>query len=270
MGAAQMTEGEKQMRKLKHMLVLGLTAGALLVGPMTAQAAEANLTVDVLSAYVFRGVTVNEDTVVQPAIDVFHESGVGFNVWGNFDIGDYDGQFDKREFSEVDLTVYYSFTCPFTAMDVTLGYSEFLYPGQTVEDDEGETVAYKSDREFWLSAEKEVVSGLTLGLYGAGNARALKDYYYFNASAAYGLDVTEALSLGLKALIGYAGKDFAAVSGGTDDGFNEYQVSLNADLAVTESLSVGALIAYTDNVDDDVLPDQDTDLYGGVTVNWAF
>lgn len=258
------------MRKMKYMLVMGLTAGVLLVGPMTAQAAEANLTVDVLSAYVFRGVTVNDDAVIQPAIDVAHESGFGINVWGNFDIGDSDGDFDKREFSEVDLTVYYAFTCPFTDAALTVGYSEFLYPGQTVEDDEGATIAYKSDREFWLSAEKEVVTGLTLGLYGAGNARALKDYYYFNASAAYGLDVTDALSVGLKGLIGYAGKDFAAINGGTDSGLHEYQVSLNADFAVSETLSVGALIAYTDSVDDDVLPEQDTDVYGGVTVNWAF
>ncbi|HMA84159.1 MAG TPA: hypothetical protein VKN73_00520, partial [Desulfosalsimonadaceae bacterium] len=45
---------------------------------------------DVVSAYVWRGITFNDGLVVQPYVDVAAGNGFAINVWGNYDIDDYD------------------------------------------------------------------------------------------------------------------------------------------------------------------------------------
>ena len=64
-----------------------------------ALAAEANISVDVPSGYVWRGMTFNEGAVIQPSVDACTAFGFGVNVWGNFDLDDYDGAYEKCEFS---------------------------------------------------------------------------------------------------------------------------------------------------------------------------
>ena len=66
-------------------------------------AASATAAVDINSAYVWRGITFNDGLVIQPSIDVAADNGLGINVWGNYDIDDYDNTLDDKEFSEILL-----------------------------------------------------------------------------------------------------------------------------------------------------------------------
>jgi hypothetical protein len=45
---------------------------------------------------------------------------------------------------------------------------------------------------------------------------------------------------------------------------------VSASYAATEALSIGATLGYVDSLDEDVLPDQDVDFYGGINLAYAF
>ena len=85
------------------------------------------------------------------------------------------------------------------------------------------------------------------------------------ASLDYSFPFGEKFSLDLGALVGYAGKDFSL---GGESGFNEYTLSAVGSYSITESLKVSASLAYTDSIDEDVLPDQDVNFYGGPGISY--
>ncbi|MFZ5981206.1 MAG: TorF family putative porin, partial [Candidatus Zixiibacteriota bacterium] len=92
-------------------LVLGLLGLVLSSGASGASAAQVSAGTDVVSAYVWRGMTFNDEAVVQPYLNVAAENGFGVSVWGNYDVGDYGGTLAQdNEFSEIDLTLTYGFS----------------------------------------------------------------------------------------------------------------------------------------------------------------
>lgn len=222
-------------------------------------AADAIVKVDVNSAYIWRGITFNDGIVVQPSVDVALPEGFGVNVWGNLDAEDYDGALQDGEFSEIDLTLSYGFSVG--DVKCSVGYIEYLFPHQ------GDTNgALPGTREVYATAEVDL---------GAGFSTKLQIYYdidevndvYGALSLTYGYDISDELSAEIGALAGYAGKDWSL---GEDGGLNEYVVSLSTTYAANESVKLGANIAYTDTFDTDVLPDQDINFYGGVSLAYSF
>lgn len=231
----------------------------LLLAGGTAEAADATAAVDVNSAYVWRGITFNDGAVAQPSIDV-SKGGFAVNVWGNFDIDDYDEQLDDNEFSEIDLTLSYTFTLK--SLEIGLGYIEYLFPAGGL-----------GTREVFVSLGVPLFGGLSAGCAFYYDFDEV-DSYYGDVNLTYALSLTDQLGMEAKAKIGYAGEDFAEVYGGTDGGFFDYGFSLSLSYAVTDALSLGAAINYTDTVDEDVLPEgdfaHDTEWYGGVRIAYTF
>jgi len=210
--------------------------------------------VDVNSAYVWRGITFNDGMVVQPSVDVA-SGGFAFNVWGNLDADDdYDITLESGEFSEIDLTASYGFTVK--SVSFTVGYIEYLFPA----------VAGSGTREVFGSIGIEPVKGLTTVVDVYWDFDEVEDYYV-SVNLGYSRDISDKLSMDVSASAGYAGEDMSA---GTKDGFHDYNISLGLGYAATDALSVSGFIAYADSFDDDVLPDQDVDLYGGVGVSYSF
>lgn len=236
-----------------------VAAVGLSVAPRTGHAADATLGADILSSYVWRGITFNDEGVFQPSIDVAHESGFSANVWGNLDLGDFGGAVDSGEFSELDITL--SYALPVEQVDVSIGVIEYTFPQAGPE---------TSTREVYLATGYSVIDPLTVTLdlyYDFGQVDGL----YGVAGIAYGIEATEELSLELGASLGYADSSFAeAVSGGTSSGLHDWNLSLSGAYALTENLELGAIIAYTDTADKDVLPSQVTDVYGGGSLYWSF
>ena len=231
----------------------------ILIAGGTANAADVTAALDVNSAYVWRGITLNDGAVVQPSLDV-SKGGFGINVWGNFDLDDYDGQLEDNEFSEIDLTLSYTFSLE--SVEIGLGYIEYLFPA-----------GGPGTREVFVSLDLPLFGGLSAGSAFYYDVDEV-DSYYGDVHLSYALPLTDQLGVEAKAKIGYAGEDFAEVYGGTDGGFFDYGFSLSLSYAVTNALSLGAAIAYTDTVDEDVLPEgdfaQDTQWYGGVRIAYAF
>ncbi len=109
------------MKRLIPVIVL-----AMVLASGSAWAADATANLDVMSAYVWRGITINDSPVLQPMLDV-SKNGFGANVWANYDLDSYyNDSPDDYEFSEVDLTLYYGFSVQ--KLEITVGIIDYLFP----------------------------------------------------------------------------------------------------------------------------------------------
>ncbi len=247
--------------------IILLTVLAMICAGGTAMAADATAALDLNSAYVWRGITFNDGMVAQPSLTV-SKNGFGLNVWGNYDIDDYDGTVDDYDFSEIDLTPSYAFNI--SKLSVTVGLIDYLFPSSGAEG----TV------ELFTSLGMPIIGGLSAGINFFYDVDEVQSFYT-DLNLTYALSLTDALSAAVGAKAGYAGKDFATYysAAATDGGFYDYGFSLGLTYAVSEGLSVGAKVNYTDSFDQDVLPDaniadgiygHDVGFYGGVSVAYAF
>ncbi len=247
--------------KRNNALILIVLTGMLLASG-TAFAADATTAVDINSAYVWRGITFNDGVVVQPSVNVAAGNGFNFNVWGNLDVDDYDDALDSGEFSEVDLTM--SYTRQAGPVALTAGYIEYLFPTT-------EKTGALGTREVYLDVSVAPAEGFSLGLASYYDFDEVEGFY-LNPYLGYGKELMPKLSMSLRAGAGYADEDFAAVYGGVDSGFFDYTLSMGLTYAVMDNVSVSGRLAYTDSIDDDVLPEppQDVNFYGGAGVAATF
>ncbi|MBT3295528.1 MAG: hypothetical protein HN919_04320 [Verrucomicrobia bacterium] len=223
---------------------------AILACATVGRAAEVSVSLDVASAYVFRGATFNDGLVLQPGVEV---SGlpVTIGVWGNLDRGDYDGALVENEFSEIDITV--SYDIPVEAIDLSVGYTEYVYPGGGV-----------ADRELSLSAGLDVLLTPSVALY-YGVDGGIKDSIYVEAGVGHEFEVNKDLSVELGVTVGYVNPDEG------DSGFSHYTATLGASYAF-----IGASVTYVGQIDDDVLPGvedggpYDTEIIGVLSLGHDF
>ncbi len=240
------------MSKASKVVGSGLLAGMLLVGPAAVNAADVTIGADVASSYVWRGITINEDAVIQPSVLVEHDSGFALEVWANFDLGDDDGAFAERQFSEINFDI--SYTLDLDVASVTLGYIEYMFPGYgdaAVSEDGDVSVVAAADRDIYVSLGTDVEGlGLSLTLY---QNVAASDATYIVLAADYGYEVIDDLTLGINGSIAWGGKG-ATASG--KDGMHDYLIGLTADYAVLDGLDVGLFANYVGSLDTDVLPSE--------------
>ena len=237
-------------------LLIGLAATPVL-------AADATAAIDINSAYVWRGQTFNDGVVIQPSIDVAAKNGLGINVWGNYDIGDYDDTLDSNEFSEIDLTLSYSKT--FGKLDLGVGVISYLFPAGGSE-----------TAELYLSLGMPIIGGLSAGLNIYYDIDALDGFSYANLSLGYAYDINDKLNLEAGGAIGYAGNDFAKAAGGEDGGLYDYSLSVSLGYAISEAWSASAKVSYINALDDKNLKEVkdggllDTNTVYGLSVAYAF
>jgi len=230
-----------------------------------AAAAEASATLDFASAYVWRGITFNDGFVIQPSIDVAGKNGLGINVWGNYDVDDYDDQLTSNDFSEIDLTVSYGTS--FGKLDVGAGVIAYLFPGAG---SDSETA------EIYLSLGMDIMDGLSAALDIYYDFELLDELSYATLSLAYAYGVSDKLDIEVGGSIGYAGDDFSASYGGADGGLWDYTLSLSLGYAISDAWSASAGVTYVNSLDDDNLIEGntagtlDTTTYATVGVAYAF
>jgi uncharacterized protein (TIGR02001 family) len=250
---------------MKQMTILA-TAMALLMtlAAAPAMAADATLSMDVKSAYVWRGITVNNTAVIQPSIDVSAKNGFGLNVWGNYDIGDMNNTFRGNDFSEVDLTAYYNKSIGW--LNLGGGIIDYLFPNTTT----------PSTTELYLSVGVPIAWGLSTSLTGYYDIGQLKSLDYTQLSLNYSHNFTDKLSVSAGASAGYASDSFAQAAGGKDGGLFDYNLSLSAGYQITKAWSVSANVAYVNSFDQDHLKDKsrggtlDTHTIVGANVTYSF
>ena len=115
----------KEREKVKDFLAV--VSIVVLTGAVVQPVAAVDVTaeMDFNSAYVFRGKTLNDGWVVQPSVDIT-KGGFDLNVWGNYDIDDYNDTLDSGEFSQIKLKAFYGRTLDW--VDLGVGYIEYLFP----------------------------------------------------------------------------------------------------------------------------------------------
>jgi len=238
------------MKKTAIKTILSLSILMFFTG--SAIGADATTAVDINSAYVWRGITFNDGVVVQPSLDV-SKGGFGVNVWGNLDVDDDDNTLDDGEFSEIDLTLSYGYSLE--SVDLSVGYIEYLFPA-----------GGEGTREIFAGASFSPTDNLSAGIDVYYNIDEIEDIYA-SLNLTYGIPLSEQLGMEIGASAGYAGEDASA---GEDSGLHDYNLYLSASYAATEALSIGGTLGYVDSLDDDVLPEQDVDFYGGINIAYAF
>ncbi len=226
-------------------MITGVAAVALMMtSAAMAEDVAVELTVDVASAYVFRGDTLNDGPVVQPGLEIGLPYGITLGVWGNIDLDDYDGALEKNQFSEIDVYVSYALPLNIDALDVSVGYTEFAYPGA-----EG-----KADREVGLAFGYDLgLAELGLGLFYGVDGGIDKDFFAeLTVGTAY--ELPEGVVLDLGAGIGYLNPDEG------ESGFSGYSLSAGLSYGI-----LSASVTYYGQVDSDVLVDRVVDEDGEVT-----
>jgi hypothetical protein len=246
-------------------MILAVVA-TMVLASSTAWGADATASLDINSAYVWRGITFNDGLVAQPGMDV-SKGGFAFNVWGNFDLSDYNDTVDKNNFSEVDLTLSYSMDIK--ELQISIGIIEYLFPAGGA-----------GTRELFGSLGIPIFGGLSAGLnfyYDVDEVHS----YYTDLTLTYALELMDGLDLAVGAKAGYAGKDFAQFysDAATAGGFYDYGFFVSATYALSHALSVGVNAGYTNTLDEDVLPKadiangiygHDTEFFAGISLTYAF
>jgi uncharacterized protein (TIGR02001 family) len=237
-------------------------------------AASATAAVDINSAYVWRGITFNDGMVIQPSIDVAAENGLGINVWGNYDIGDYNGNVDENAFSEIDLTVSYGFTIG--KLDVGVGAIHYVFPAVGDSNNDGVGENFMATTELYVSLGMPIVGGLSASADAYYDIDALDAFSYATLGLSYSYDITDKLNLEAGGAIAYASDDFVEFNAtGDDGGLHNYTLSLSLGYAITDAWSAAANLTYVDALDDDSLKEDpdgplDTKTIYGVSVAYAF
>lgn len=234
--------------------VIMMMFAALAAG--TVRAADVSASADFASAYIFRGVTLNDGLVFQPGAKISgfpipEEYGsVAVGTWANYDLSDAGGRLNKNEFSEIDY--YLSYTLPVKVVDLSATYTEYTYPNS------GGTEA---DKEIALSVGKAIgETGLYPSItanYGLGGV--VEDNWYIQGGLDYTKALTDALTLSSGVKVAYV------ISETGEDGFNDATAKLGLSYALTENWAINGSLNYVAQLDDDVLMDAD---YGAGTLGY--
>lgn len=239
------------VRRAMHTAMAVLAA--VVMGAGNGAAGDASVSLDVASAYVFRGGTLNEGAVAQPGLEVAGLP-VTLGVWGNIDIDDYDGTLEEGQFSEVDLYASYDLPLDLDKLALSVGYTEYLYP----------TAGGEPDREVSLTAALGLPLAPSVSVY-YGLDGAIDESVYIEAGVGHGHALTDDVTLELGATIGYLDPETG------EDGFSHFTASLGLGWQ-----ALSAEVTYVGQVDDDVLPDvedggaYDVEVYGTLGISHDF
>jgi len=215
---------------------IALTSAALAAVSLTASA---QVTVDLVSAYVFRGKTVNDDVNLQPGFEVMDKSeNVTIGTWSNYNT-------DSSQFDEIDYYLGWTIPTGESPVGIDIGYTEYTYPTSTAEADREPYVDF-----YGTAAGVDMNILLAYGVDGG-----IEDSLYVEFGAASEWDVAENVGLGLSAALGYVDPDVG------ESGFSHLTLGATADVGIPESdygFYVG--LYYIVETDDEVL-EVDEDFY---------
>lgn len=222
--------------------------GAVLLATGAVHAADVSAGVDFATAYVFRGVTLNNGAVMQPGAEIsgfpvdekFGSFAAG--IWANYDINAIDSE--GSDVSEIDY--YLSYSLPLEQVDVSLTYLEYTYP----------EAGGNSDKEISLSLGTALgTNGLYTSVsfnYGVGGA--IEGELYVQGGLDYEVALTESLSATAGVTVGYLQDDDGP------SGFNDATASVGLGYALNDTWSLGGGLTYVAQLDDEVLTDAEYDV----------
>ena len=228
--------------KISKIMTGAMSVALVVAGGMAHAEAAASGGIDVNSAYIFRGATVNDEVNVTPYL----EAALGdFTVgaWGNFNT-------DSEQFDEIDVYVSYGISLG-DGISGSIGYTEYTYPTVVM----GEMGA-EADREVSVGVSlDDVILAPSLTAYFGLEGPLLDEGVYIELAGSHDIEVAEqAITAG--ATLGYEAGDNVA-----ETGFSHLTLSLGTDVG-----PVAVSVAYVVETDDTVLVvDEDVVVTAGLS-----
>lgn len=203
----------------------------IMAAGLVAQVASAvDAGVDFASAYVFRGVTVNDGTVAQPYVEG-EVMGVTVGTWANIDIANQGAE----AVSEIDLYLGYGLG-EVAGYAIDLGYCEYTYPG----------TAGDGESEVSLAVSGDVL-GLDASVAAFADVAADGEIGYYEGSLGSGYDLTADIAASYGVTVGYTDPADG------DSGFSYAAISFGVEKPVTDALTAGVSLTLIEELDSDLI-----------------
>ncbi len=246
----------------KAMFSLIAAVGVMTAGQCKAQDSfETEISVDYLSEYMWRGMRLTNDPVLQPGVTGSYK-GFSANVWASIDQTDINetGDHDWR-IQEVDYTLNYSLPFGSDFFSTDIGFIHYEFHGTD----------FQPTQEVYVSMGFDVLLSPTFTLYAdidAANA------FYGLAEIGHSFGFTDKLSLDLGATLGYGDEDYGDFYYGLEKESLDCTLSAGVSYQFTDAFSMGASATYCEQLKNDVsdtLGDYSGDnLIYGVNMTYAF
>ena len=246
----------KTKRHPRGLAVLSLT-GMLALGTALAQQPQgaetelekeaaspvsAELSIDVLSDYMWRGTTCNANPVWQPSATLGYDLGdmgaLAVNVWSSFDLTHKRGTATNSRRScgaqEIDYTLAYANSLG--PVGIEAGHIWYTFPNNNGSSDQ--------DLYATVSYENDIVTPSASAYWNYSDSAGTDvSAVYFSFGLSHDFKPIEALTLTPKAEIGFGDHAYTGSAGGTE--LTDQTLGFSASYAVTDWFSIGAQINYT-------------------------
>jgi len=228
---------------------------------------EASADLNFSSLYMWRGITLDGDPVVQPGFYVNTKASkfgrLKFGIWLNHDLDNRDA----LKSSETDYTLDYTYGFPFA--DVSLGYIYYDFPDALPAD--GQSKGFSREVYTGISLPKLFLSPSVFYYYDCGRKEdggGEGSYTVLNLAYSVPFKVKKyLLSLDLTGHAGFNNKQYYRGKGG------DSAIGAGVTIPLTKSLNCKPNINYSvpwGNVSDKGNGNQKNRLYGGVYLSYIF
>jgi uncharacterized protein (TIGR02001 family) len=255
---------EHGMKKLLLSMIIGMTAGLVMAQDAVLvedQKSELSITGDVAlySAYVWRGQVLNENMVAQPSVTASYGP-LWVNVWGNWNVAK-----SQDDDSEIDYTLGYTLPLDTDDVSVDVGLIFYTFPG-------GGNDAKSTTEVFMQTTFNSILFTPVASVYYDIDE---VNGWYGNLAISQPVEISDAMTAEIGGSIGYGTRSYNSVYFGNSNGsgaVNDYNIYVSTDYALTEKLSVGALLQYTmlDGGVDDAGYDANDLVWGGISLSYTF
>jgi hypothetical protein len=248
---------------MKHTLQSIMMGGGLLAFTAVPASAEVEFEVHAgyHSIYEFRGVDFGDD-MIEAGVDFSTELGSGINLSGGVWYQDSDGNKGNAAFDELDL--YVGLDKSFGNIDVSLGYTYYVFPGTT----NGDT------HEVYFGLATELDNGIGLGLTYYHDTDAFDaGYLEFEVTKSIEVPNNSSLSIDFSAGAAYSFEYNSDVDGSPLKGMNHYFASIAVPWQICDNTTLTPYVKYV-AADSDFANSEDgksDDLFlGGVVLSYSF
>ncbi len=215
---------------------------------------------DYNSKYVWRGILVTDDPVLQPSI-TFAFKGFSFNIWANMDLTSVNGNND--EINEVDYTLDYSGDAGPIGYSVGAIYYDFPNTdfAATTEVYAGVGLDVPLSPTLTVYRDVDEVDGFYVTL---DVSHSFENVVIFSETAGMGID--------LGAQIAWGDDDYNDGYFGAGSGFNAVTLTAGLPIAIGDHLSITPGVNYTYLIDSEIRDavEDENNFWAGVGVGLAF
>jgi uncharacterized protein (TIGR02001 family) len=226
------------MKKVLLSMVVGLMAGMVIAQDAVVvkeQPSDVSVSADVglYSAYVWRGQVLNDRMVAQPSVTAA-KGPFSLNIWGNANVVTED----QSDTTEVDYTAAYTLPLNTEVVSVDVGAIFYTFPGHGNDASQTEEIFVKS------TFNNIILTPVASIYYDVDEV----DGFYGNLALSHNVEISDAMTAEVGGSVGYGTRNYNNAYFGDSNGsgaVNDYNIYVSAEYALTEKLSMGALLQYT-------------------------